>query len=135
MWAIRTRNTIQVIGLAVFNCMFLVYCGIEIAEVRSLLGDSTVVEGERKVSLLSLPINVLSAVSISIVAASVAAVLVLTYFIWREFGWDIYRSLGADLRIRKYYFQYQVFETIVCFSFFFFAGFGVQVSLRSHELN
>jgi hypothetical protein len=47
--------------------------------------------------------------------------------------WKIYRSLGADVRIKRYYFHYQVFECICRFSAFFFAGFGILVSLSPHQ--
>lgn len=131
VYAIRTRNTIQVIGLAIFNGLFVIYAGIEIEEIRNILGNTTpAANAQTTHNLLTLPLNVLTAIVIAVVAASEIAVVVLTWFIWREFGWRIYRFLGADLRIRRFYLQYQIFECICCFSFFFFAGFGVQVSTR-----
>jgi hypothetical protein len=42
-------------------------------------------------------------------------------------SWKRYKFLGADLRIRKYYLRFQVFECICYFSAFFCAGFGIQV--------
>ncbi|KAK4685532.1 hypothetical protein P7C73_g4616, partial [Tremellales sp. Uapishka_1] len=123
--AIRTRNTIQVVGLAIFNAMFLIYAGIQISEVRNIL-DENVQASDDATTLLSLPLNVLTAVIIGVIGLSEVVVSVLTVFIWREFGWKIYRFLGADIRIKKYYFQYQIFECICRFSAFFFAGFGIQ---------
>jgi hypothetical protein len=103
-------------------------------EMRGILGSPdvvSVIEDASTNRLVTLPVNTLTIVSISIISVSVVAIIVLTFFLYREFGWDIYRALGADLRIRRYYFNYQVFECIVCYSFFFFAGFGVQVSIRA----
>jgi hypothetical protein len=42
------------------------------------------------------------------------------------FRWKIYKNLGADRNIKRYFLRYQIFETICRFSAFFFAGFGIQ---------
>lgn len=125
--AIRTRNTIQVIALAVFNGMLLAYAGIEVAEIRQTLDvvpASADVAGAHR--LLTLPLNILTGIVVGVIGLAEVVIVVLTYFVWREFGWRIYKFLGADLRIRTYYRQYQVFESIVCCSFFFFMSFSIQ---------
>lgn len=127
VFAIRTRNTIQVIALAVFNAMLLAYAGIEVAEIRQTLDvapASAEVASAHK--LLTLPLNILTGIVIGVIGLAEVAIVILTYFVWREFGWRIYKFLGADLRIRTYYRQYQVFESIVCCSFFFFMSFSIQ---------
>lgn len=140
VYAIRTRNTIQVIALAIFGALLLIYAVIEVsfqiqvlanhvqmAEVRKLLGaTNTSTDSSEHRALLTLPLNALTSVVIALIALAEFTIIVLTYLIWREFGWRIYRFLGADLRIRRYYREYQIFECLVCFSFFFFAGFGIQ---------
>ncbi|WOO83689.1 UPF0658 Golgi apparatus membrane protein [Vanrija pseudolonga] len=127
VYAIRTRNTIQVIALAIFGALLLIYAVIEMAEVRKLLGATTTsTDSSEHRALLTLPLNALTSVVIALIALAEFTIIVLTYLIWREFGWRIYRFLGADLRIRRYYREYQIFECLVCFSFFFFAGFGIQ---------
>lgn len=126
-FAIRTRNTIQVIALAVFNAMLLAYAGIEVAEIRQTLDvypASEEVASAHK--LLTLPLNILTGIVIGVIGLAEVIIVILTYFVWREFGWRIYKFLGADLRIRTYYRQYQVFESIVCCSFFFFMSFSIQ---------
>ncbi|KAL1406175.1 hypothetical protein Q8F55_007862 [Vanrija albida] len=127
VYAIRTRNTIQIIALAIFGALLLIYAVIEMAEVRKLLGEKTTsTDSSDTRALLTLPLNALTSVVIALIALAEFTIIVLTYLIWREFGWRIYRFLGADLRIRRYYREYQIFECLVCFSFFFFAGFGIQ---------
>jgi hypothetical protein len=39
--AIRTRNTIQVVGLAIFNAMFLGYAGIQVSHLVQLYRRDT----------------------------------------------------------------------------------------------
>lgn len=82
-------------------------------------------------TLLTLPLNILTGIVIGVVATGCVAMLILSFIIRREFGWDRYRFLGADLRIRAYYTRFQIYECICYFSAFFAAGFGIQVSLTS----
>ncbi|OCF45277.1 hypothetical protein I317_00799 [Kwoniella heveanensis CBS 569] len=127
--AIRTKNTIQVMSVTAFNYAFLGYAIIQIYELRKILGDNLATElagDEHMTTLMTIPLNVLTALIIAIVAASCLVLSVLSFFIQREFGWQRYRFLGADLMIREYYFKFQVFECICYFSAFFCAGFGIQ---------
>ncbi|WWD18073.1 hypothetical protein CI109_102520 [Kwoniella shandongensis] len=127
--AIRTKNTIQVIAVTAFNYAFLGYAIIQIYELRKILGDNLSEEltgDSNRTTLLTLPLNVLTALIIAVVAVSCLVLTVLSYYLQREFGWLRYRFLGADLMIREYYFKLQVFECICYFSAFFCAGFGIQ---------
>ncbi|ORX34201.1 hypothetical protein BD324DRAFT_583956 [Kockovaella imperatae] len=131
--AIRARNTVQIVGITAFNFAILAYAVIQIYELRKILGDNLAegLPGEQgdngpSSSLLSLPLNILTAVVIAVVATGSIILIILSYFIRRDFGWDRYRFLGADLQIRKFYFRFQIFECIAYFSAFFCAGFGIQ---------
>ncbi|EIW72740.1 hypothetical protein TREMEDRAFT_16349, partial [Tremella mesenterica DSM 1558] len=119
--AVRTRNTIQAIAVTMFNFAFLGYAVIEIFELRQILGDDL-----NHSSLLTVPLNVLTAVVIAVVAVGCCLLVGLSIKLRKEFGWERYRFLGADLQIRKLYARFQVFECICYFSAFFCAGFGIQ---------
>lgn len=129
-WAVYYRNTIQVVGLTIFNLLLLIYAAIQVGEINEVLGTDTD-NREGTARIFSLPIKILCGLVIAVIATAQIAFFILAWFIWREFGWRIYRFLGADLAIRRYYRQYQIFECILCFSFFFFLGFSVQVGLLS----
>ncbi|KIR30533.1 hypothetical protein I307_03643 [Cryptococcus deuterogattii 99/473] len=126
--AIRTKNTIQVFALTIFNFAFLGYAVIQIYELRKILGSNLAdgLTGGTKTTLMTIPLNVLTAVIIAVIGASCLALLTLSVLLRREFGWQRYRFLGADLMIREYFFKFQVFECICYFSAFFCAGFGIQ---------
>ncbi|WWC88028.1 uncharacterized protein L201_002931 [Kwoniella dendrophila CBS 6074] len=127
--AIRTKNTIQVIAVTAFNFAFLGYAIIQIYELRKILGDNlaTRLAGDGDITtLLTIPLNVLTALIIAIVGISCVILSGLSFFLQREFGWQRYRFLGADLMIREYYTKLQIFECICYFSAFFCAGFGIQ---------
>ncbi|RSH92638.1 hypothetical protein EHS25_008083 [Saitozyma podzolica] len=127
--AVHTKNTVQVTAVTAFNFAFLGYAVIEIYELRTILGNNlaTSLPGDGTHStLLTLPLNILTAVIIAVIAACSVILVVLAFLLRREFGWKRYKFLGADLRIRKYYLRFQVFECICYFSAFFCAGFGIQ---------
>ncbi|WRT65836.1 uncharacterized protein IL334_002787 [Kwoniella shivajii] len=127
--AIRTKNTIQVISVTAFNYAFLGYAIIQIYELRKILGDnlaSELIDDEEGATLMTIPLNVLTALIIAVVGVSCFILSGLSFYLQREFGWQRYRFLGADLMIREYYFKLQVFECICYFSAFFCAGFGIQ---------
>ncbi|WVQ71138.1 hypothetical protein IAR50_000663 [Cryptococcus sp. DSM 104548] len=128
--AIRRKNTVQVIAVTAFNFAFLGYAIIQIYELRKILGGTSLSEAlkgdETGSTLLTIPLNVLTALIIGVVAASSAGLGVLSILLRREFGWQRYRFLGADLMIREYYFKFQIFECVCYFGAFFCAGFGIQ---------
>lgn len=47
--------------------------------------------------------------------------------LYRSFGWDIYTKLGADRRVKKYFLAYQLLIVLLCYDWFFFGGFTVQL--------
>ena len=91
--AIRARNTVQIVAITSFNFAILGYAVIQIFELRRILGDNLKDSLSTDDSdlgsaptLLSLPLNVLTAVVIAVVAAGCVAMVVLSYFIRRDFG-------------------------------------------------
>ncbi|KAJ7706407.1 hypothetical protein B0H17DRAFT_628153 [Mycena rosella] len=115
--AVYARNTLQFICLTVFNALFLVYAVIQIGEIRQL--DTSSATG-------SIPINVLTTTIPIVIAIAEVAYIALGWKIYNEFGWKVYKFLGADRRIKKLYANYQIYECLVKFDVFFWAGFSVQ---------
>jgi hypothetical protein len=120
--AVYARNTLQFLCLAVFNALFLVYAIIQIKEIREAL--STAANTTTGVS--TVPVNVLTTVIPIVISVSEIAYIGLGWKIYHEFGWKVYKFLGADRRIKKMYANYQIYECLVKFDVFFWAGFSVQ---------
>ena len=51
----------------------------------------------------------------------------LAYRIYQDFGWLVFKRLGADRKIHRYYFYYEIFACLLKFDFFFFVGFSMQL--------
>ncbi|GHJ85629.1 hypothetical protein NliqN6_2031 [Naganishia liquefaciens] len=123
------RNTIQIIGLSIFNGLFLVYAVIQMDEVKTILGtaeDGSTITGETKYSVLHVSVAVQTALILAVIAAAEVGFVILSWYIYRDFGWEIYKDLGADLAIKRYYLHHQIFVCSIRFAAFFFLGFGVQ---------
>jgi hypothetical protein len=105
-----------------FNLSFMVYSIIQIGEIREIGG---VISEQTGIS--DIPINVLTTIIPCVIAAAELAYIGLGWKIYTEFGWQVYKFLGADRQIKKMYAHFQVFECLVKFDVFFWVAFCVQL--------
>ncbi|KAG8851316.1 hypothetical protein FRB96_009381 [Tulasnella sp. 330] len=120
--AVYNKNTLQFLFLAVFNFVLLAYGAMQIVEVQGNIND-LVAAGA---TLPSIPVHALIYFVPCVIAVAEVAYIGLGYQIWKEFGWKVYKFLGADRNIKKLYSQYQVFQCLLKFDIFFWVGFSVQ---------
>ena len=104
---------------SIFNVLFLIYAIIQIKEVQVAVLESTT-------GISSIPVKTLTTIIPIVIAVSEVAYIALGWKIYTEFGWKVYKFLGADRRIKKMYVDYQIYECLVKFDVFFWAGFSVQ---------
>jgi hypothetical protein len=67
-----------------------------------------------------------------LIAVAVASAILMTGVCWElyhEFGWFIYKRLGADLRIAQMYRRYQIAVALLKFGAFFFIAYSIQLVL------
>ncbi|KAF9036474.1 hypothetical protein BDZ89DRAFT_1100636 [Hymenopellis radicata] len=120
--AVYFRNTLEFMCLTGFNTLLLAYSILQIGEVREALNNV----GASGEGISNIPINVLTAIIPCVVGAAELAFILLAWKIYHEFGWKVYKFLGADRRIKKMYANYQIYECLIKFDIFFWAGFSVQ---------
>ncbi|KAL6705932.1 hypothetical protein ACN47E_006211 [Coniothyrium glycines] len=121
---LRLKNTIQVIGLVLYNVGILVYAAIQYDQIRdaadSLNKNAFIPKDfwlDVKPYLIALPI--LMAV----------ATVIFAFEAWKlydEFAWTIYKRISADTRLKRRYLTYQIYIALLKFDFFFFLAFTVQ---------
>ncbi|GAA5856404.1 hypothetical protein JCM8547_008728 [Rhodosporidiobolus lusitaniae] len=111
--ALVAKNTIQVLALLVFNTLFMVYALVQIHEVRNLVTGHVL-----RVLVWFIP---------GMISLTEITYLATIWFIYNEFGWQVFKRIGADRRIKKSYAWYQVFLCILKFDMFFFLAFSLQL--------
>lgn len=104
----------------IFNALFLLYAIIQIGEVRDALS------GQSVSGISNIPISVLTIIIPVVISVAEIAYIALGWKIYHEFGWGVYKFLGADRRIKRLYANYQIYECLVKFDVFFWVGFSVQ---------
>ncbi|PHZ07987.1 uncharacterized protein RHIMIDRAFT_270897 [Rhizopus microsporus ATCC 52813] len=123
--AVRAQNTIQVIAFLLFNLCCFVYAVFQFKQMADALRSNDPYLGELANWLKSFIYRLLIAVAV------ITGVCQLAYFylgirLYQEFGWKIYKRIGADPEIRNMYRWYQIFLTILKLDFFFFLGYSIQ---------
>lgn len=117
--AIRAENTIQTVGIVFFNMAMLVYSALQYSQIQDTarkLGVHAAYEACKGV-IIAIP---------CVIAAGILVLMVLTYKIHQDFGWSIYKQVGADINSKRRYLCYLIYLTLLKFDFFFFLGFTVQ---------
>jgi hypothetical protein len=137
--ALRLKNTIQVIGLVIYNIGILIYAAIQFDQIRDAadeLNENKFVDPEfwNDVRPMLIALPVLMAVMTIFFAFE-------AWKLYDEFAWTIYKHISADLRLKRRYLTYQVRRSYSChhamltsqiyiallkFDFFFFLAFTVQ---------
>ena len=116
----------------VFNALFLLYAIIQSSEVHNSLDILSTEDGFSHV-----PVNVLTTVLPIVISIAELAYIALAWTIYNEFGWKVYKFLGADRQIKKMFAAYQIYQCLIKFDVFFWVGFCVQIAwlvLNSHSL-
>lgn len=115
--ALRLKNTIQVIGICLYNIGMLIYSSVQMDQVNEAvkkLVDMGDIDPETwqnlKPFLIAAP---------CVVALGTVMLAFIAWKLYNEFAWTIYKHISADLRLKRRYLTYQVgmiFETCQCCS-------------------
>jgi hypothetical protein len=118
------KNTIQVIGLVLYNIGLLIYGAVQLNQIRDAilqLAESDYIRqdvwSDTQPFLVAVP---------CVIAVGTILLGVCAWKLYDEFAWTIYKRISADLRMKRRYLQYQVYIALLKFDFFFFLGFTVQ---------
>ena len=143
--ALRLKNTIQVIGLCLYNVALLIYASVQGDQIKTAtdviasrqLSNNPAIWSEMRPYLIVIPcVLALGTVLMSFVA----------WKLYEEFAWTIYKQISADLRMKRRYLTFQVrgvfrpnssqfieltgipqiYIALLKFDFFLFLGFTIQ---------
>ncbi|CAO3600023.1 unnamed protein product [Absidia cylindrospora] len=114
--AVRAQNTIQVIAFLLFNLCCFIYSIFQFKQLPSAVNQS----------ILRLLITRLLIVNAVVIGVCELVYLYLGARLYQEFGWKIYRAIGADPDIRNMYRWYQILLSLLKLDIFFFLAYSIQ---------
>lgn len=104
--ALRLKNTIQVIGLCLFNLALLMYAAVQMQQIEDAithllaLGKIGPEAWQRsRPFLIAIP---------CIIAVGTVQMAFIAWKLYDEFAWTIYKHISADLRMKRRYLTFQV---------------------------
>ena len=120
--ALRLKNTIQIIGLCVYNLGLVVEAAVQYNQIRDAFQRYSVAKEDSPTRRDSEPPDTSGFIKptfwrredpIAIATPIFLGVvtIVLSFLAWKlydEFAWSIYKHISADLRLRRRYLSYQV---------------------------
>ena len=122
--ALRLKNTIQIIGLCLYNLGLLIYGSVQKDQIQEAVINlatrneiNNAIWAQTKPFLIAIP---------CVLAAGTVALSFVAWKLYDEFAWTIYKHISADLRLKRRYLTYQIYIALLKFDFFFFLGFTVQ---------
>jgi len=106
--SLRLKNTIQVIGVAMYNFGMLIYASIQYDQInkaievltsQTYVKPNTTVWSDVQPYLLAVP---------CIIAFFSAVLCGIAWKLYDEFAWTIYKRISADLRMKRRFLAFQV---------------------------
>ena len=103
--ALRMKNTIQIIGLCMYNVGLLIYAGVQWDQIKTativLQGSPSDpdVWNDLVPFLIAIP---------CILALGTILVSGVAWKLYDEFSWTIYKHISADLKMKRRYLTFQV---------------------------
>lgn len=105
--ALRLKNTIQVIGICICNVGLLIYGAVQMDQIQEAVAQlddkhdiNPDVWREIKAFLVAIP---------CVIGLATVLMSFLSWKLYDEFAWTIYKHISADLRMKRRYLTYQVY--------------------------
>ncbi|GAA5859145.1 hypothetical protein JCM1840_003772 [Sporobolomyces johnsonii] len=121
MDAMQQKNIIGLVVLVAFQICMLVYSAVLPHQLHNALVGSNADTPHVRMLVRAYAIAIPC-----VVGACTVAMAVLDWKLYEEFGWDVFKRIGADIQLKRMYLLYQIFVCLLKFDAFFFIGFEIQ---------
>ena len=104
--ALRLKNTIQVIGLCLYNVGLLIYAAVQMDQIKDAVYQLAQ-QNESNPNVWSTTKPYLIAIP-CVLALGTTLLSLVAWKLYDEFAWTIYKHISADLRMKRRYLTFQV---------------------------
>ena len=111
--SLRLKNTIQVIGLCIYNLGILIYAAVQLDQIKKAIFQ---LESKNYVLPGSQVWSQVQPFLVAVPCVIAAVTLVMSFIAWKlydEFAWTIYKHISADLRMKRRFLTFQVISHTV----------------------
>ena len=117
--ALRLKNTIQIIGLCLYNLGLLIEAAVQYDQIQDAFRNYSAQPETDRSDISEENADLITtnfwahakpiAITMPIFVAVISMILgYIAYKLYDEFAWSIYKHISADLRLRRRYLSYQV---------------------------
>ncbi|KAJ1964918.1 hypothetical protein GGI12_001115 [Dipsacomyces acuminosporus] len=124
-------DTIQLIGFCMLNLFAMSLAIFQYVQVRAWLESRPFVTLVRESIDYETGLSILRDIrpemyaSIGVLASMTLVFVGFAYILYNTFGWEIFKKVGADMKIRRMYIGYRLLVLLLKIDFFVFLGFAV----------
>jgi hypothetical protein len=106
--SLRLKNTIQVIGLCLYNLGMLIYAAVQVDQIKTaIIGlhfSNYIILSDQ----LWIDIHPFLVASPCLLALGTVIMSFIAWKLYEEFAWTIYKHISADLRMKQRFLTFQV---------------------------
>lgn len=107
--ALRLKNTIQIIGLCIYNVGLLVYASVQWTQIQDAVNVLLQAAGGPYINIAVKHATRPYLIAVPcIIALGTVLMSVVAWKLYDEFAWTIYKHISADLRMKRRYLTFQV---------------------------
>ncbi|KIL00415.1 hypothetical protein PAXRUDRAFT_821704 [Paxillus rubicundulus Ve08.2h10] len=125
--ALRMRNIIQLLGIILFHGALIVFSALQVHETRTAIYSCTLSQCDGDPNWLWNRVEPFLIIAPCIIAASWLFLIFWIKQLYGEFGWVIFRVVGANPKLKSMYQYYQILICLLKFDFFCFVGVTMQL--------
>lgn len=106
--SLRLKNTIQVIGLCLYNLGMLIYAAVQVDQIKTAitgLHTTNYIMDEEELWKTIQPFLVAAP---CLLALGTVTMSFIAWKLYEEFAWTIYKHISADLRMKQRFLTFQV---------------------------
>lgn len=109
MWdALRLKNTIQVIGLCLYNFGLMSYAAVQMDQIHDAIKYLSAPAVKQVLPDLWSTMNPFLIAVPCLIAMGTLLLSLVAWKLYDEFAWTIYKHISADVKMKKRFLAYQV---------------------------